>query len=206
MRDSDKAYEGIINLLLSGEIKCGEPVDDKELGQKLNVGKTPLREALMRLVEHGYVNEIPRKGMTFVNLSLAELMSIFNLRIALSEYLGKLLIEKITDKKILELENLIDKIDESKNDTSSKCHFEIDFEYHKMLREIANDKYLSEFLVKLQNLSSIALEPLYDDLTIDGSEVKGEYLDVISALKEKDQEKLVRVLKKHIPKSVIQYR
>ncbi len=208
MRDSDKAYESIINMLLSGEIKCGAPVDDKELCQKLNVGKTPLREALMRLVQHGYVNEIPRKGMTFVNLSLTELMSIFNIRIALSEYLGKLLIEKITDNKILKLENLIDEIDEideiESNDSNKSC-FEIDMKFHNLLIEIANDRYLTEFLVKLQNLSSIALEPLSDELKITSAKLKREFLVVISTLKEKNQENLVGALKKHVPKSVIQY-
>ena len=205
MRNSDRVYEEIVNMLLRGDVKCGEPVNDKELCEKLKVGKTPLREALMRLVENGYITEIPRKGMTYVNLSLKELHSIFKLRLCLVEYLGKLLIDEITDVKIQELEDLVRGIDGCEKECMLKIHYEIDLKFHKKLSEIANDKYLTEILDRLQNLSFITLESIYSHNTDTGEEIKREFTKVINGLKEKDRGKVISALKNHIPKYIIQY-
>ena len=82
-RDSDKAYQAILNQIFEGKLRCGQPIRDSRLQEELGFGKTPLREALFRLVQDGYVTNVPHCGMFVASFDLVQLESMLNLRTVL---------------------------------------------------------------------------------------------------------------------------
>ena len=198
MRESDRAYDGILELMLTEKVKSGEMVNEKWLQEELSVGRTPLREALTRLVQDGYITSLARKGMVYTSLDFEELISLFNLRIALCPYLGKLLIQRVTDGQIAELEAYVEDMDKE------EFHILSDLQIHKLLSSYTQDKYLQEILNRLEILAAVAAEPLTHSLHIEMKRMHQEYSQVIEALKERDEEKLVQALENHIPHYVVQ--
>ncbi|WP_085035836.1 GntR family transcriptional regulator [Ensifer aridi] len=59
---ADAAYDAVVQLLYSYGLVPGQQLSDAELSAKLNIGRTPVREALIRLAAEGKVISIPHKG------------------------------------------------------------------------------------------------------------------------------------------------
>ena len=73
MKDSEKAYEKIRKMIVLTKLKPGQEINVSELMEELNLGKTPIREALNRLSYEGYVRILPRKGMLVTNLNVDDM-------------------------------------------------------------------------------------------------------------------------------------
>ena len=59
---ADRAYLALRDRLTTLQIKPGEPIDDGRVASELEVGRTPVREALKRLEDDRLVISYPRRG------------------------------------------------------------------------------------------------------------------------------------------------
>jgi len=205
MRDSDKAYEIVLQMLISGELRGGQAINDQWLQEKTGVGKTPMREALLRLVQDGYVTAVPHAGMIVTSYNIAQLNSMLSIRSLLQEHLSKDLVQNAREEEIdgfeAEMEDRLHTEVPPSPHTISKA----DAYFHHMLCELSGDPVLTSVLKKLENMSGIALHPHLQDYYFDAERVVGEYFQIISLLRERDQEGLTAALRRHIPKYGLQH-
>ncbi|WEX91811.1 GntR family transcriptional regulator (plasmid) [Sinorhizobium garamanticum] len=59
---ADRAYDAVLRFLYSCTHMPGQHLNEKELASKLNIGRTPVREALIRLAAEGRIVSVPREG------------------------------------------------------------------------------------------------------------------------------------------------
>src|SRR5438552_18043613 len=69
--------------ILSGTIQSGEPIVEAKLAQQFGVGQGLIREALIELEHHGFVQRTPFTGTTVTTLTLEDAQQIFEVRIEL---------------------------------------------------------------------------------------------------------------------------
>lgn len=205
MRDSDKAYETMLQLLISGQLRGGQAINDQWLQAKTGVGKTPLREALLRLVQDGYVTSVPHAGMIVTSYDIAQLNSMLSIRSLLQEHLSKRLVESARDEDIDAFEAEMDRRLKAGSSLSTQAFNEADIFFHHTLCELSGDSILTAVLKKLETMSGIALIPHVQDYFFDAERVKGEYFQIISLLRSRDQEGLTAALRRHIPKYGLQH-
>ena len=62
---SDKAYIYIRDLIISGEVKGGELLTEKSIGEELKMSRTPVKRALTRLEQEGYLKSIDGVGKLY---------------------------------------------------------------------------------------------------------------------------------------------
>jgi len=202
MKESDRVYSGIQKFLLEGRYQCGEPINEKQLLEELNTGRTPLREALTRLSQEGFVSIFSRKGMVFFSLNLKEVSSIFNLRLELAPYHARLLIQNVKQEQIDQIRVML----ESCTDLGLGTDYLLfDLHFHNLINNLTNDRFLSETLDRLQIFSCIILRPHYEELITNVARAYNEYAEVLDALIRSDQNDLTNSLINHIPKSFVQY-
>lgn len=79
----DFAYGTIREAILFGELKPGERILLKDLEATYRISRTPIRQALRRLSERGYVTLQPHSSMRVRPLSLEELNELYALRKAI---------------------------------------------------------------------------------------------------------------------------
>ena len=70
---ADKAYHEIRGLIVSLELAPGALIDERELIGRLEIGRTPVREALRRLAHERLVEVYPRRGMFVTGVDVREL-------------------------------------------------------------------------------------------------------------------------------------
>ncbi|MGL5583655.1 MAG: GntR family transcriptional regulator, partial [Cetobacterium sp.] len=101
----EKAYEEIKELIISGKLKTNERIDEDLLSKSLQVSRTPVREAINKLEQEGWISIVPRKGMFVKNISIKEINDIFQVRSNLEPIILKMAFYKIDKDYLLSLKN-----------------------------------------------------------------------------------------------------
>ncbi len=74
---TEAAYARLKAMITSGEISPSEQVDANRLAEALGLGRTPVREALLRLQTEGIVIIMPKRGVQVAPLTAEEIMEIY---------------------------------------------------------------------------------------------------------------------------------
>jgi DNA-binding GntR family transcriptional regulator len=79
----ERAYREIRRRILDNEYPPSHQVLEQELAAELEMSRTPVREALVRLKDEGFVQLIPRHGMRVMPLSIPDLREMYEVLLAL---------------------------------------------------------------------------------------------------------------------------
>lgn len=74
------AYDTIENLIVTLQLQPGAPIIESELIELTGLGRTPLREALMRMSSNGLIQQLPRRGLIVCDIAAAEHMTVLETR------------------------------------------------------------------------------------------------------------------------------
>jgi len=102
---SARVYNQIKNLILCNEFMPGQKLHHQQLSERLGVSRTPVREALTRLVQEGYVSFLPNRGFTCKEIRMQEAEELYELREALEAFAVEKAIANLTDSALALLRN-----------------------------------------------------------------------------------------------------
>jgi DNA-binding GntR family transcriptional regulator len=148
----DKVYQYIKMAIVQGVYKSGERIIERELADKLNVSRTPIREALFRLESQGIVKTLPRKGVIVSKLTPMEIIEIFTILSALESLAMKLAAQKAEQSHRDELSRIVDEIENALvkpnfDQSEKKYHFSI----NRIICDAAQSPRLTEMLDSLSD-------------------------------------------------------
>ena len=87
-------YDQILSAIVNGEIKSGERLIQEKIAEQINISRTPVREALLRLEQEGILEMAGRKGFSIRQISDDEIRAMYGAREAVEGYSAFLLAEK----------------------------------------------------------------------------------------------------------------
>jgi DNA-binding GntR family transcriptional regulator len=73
----DDVYAAVMDLILHGELEPGARVNESRLAEQLGVSRTPLREALHRLEQEGFLRSEPNQGFIVNRLTEREVCDLY---------------------------------------------------------------------------------------------------------------------------------
>jgi DNA-binding GntR family transcriptional regulator len=76
----ERAYLEIKHRIVHGALPPGEPLSESRLARVLHTSRTPVREALTRLREEGYVERVPARGFFVGAVSVRLIQDVFEVR------------------------------------------------------------------------------------------------------------------------------
>ncbi|MGV8897626.1 MAG: GntR family transcriptional regulator [Burkholderiaceae bacterium] len=79
-RAADIAYDVLESMIVTLQLKPGTPIVEAELVDATGLGRTPLREALMRMSTNGLIVQLPRRGLIVSDIELAEHLTLIETR------------------------------------------------------------------------------------------------------------------------------
>lgn len=77
---ANQAYVRVEEMIVTLELAPGQVISESDLAQHLDIGRTPLREALQRLAEDQLVEILPRKGIRITEITLRDQMALLETR------------------------------------------------------------------------------------------------------------------------------
>jgi DNA-binding GntR family transcriptional regulator len=196
VRLSDKAYRLIRHKIITLELPPRSAIDEQALMEDLQLGRTPIREALQRLAAEDLVFFAPRRGIFVADVSLTDLQKIFELRIILEGFCARLAAQRVTNDQLAEMRFLIQELSRLPGGDSKKL-MAIDEQFHELLYQAADNEFLAETLRRLHALSFRIWHLVLDRL---GS-VKGameQHIEIVRALQVRDEEQAEVLLQRHV--------
>jgi len=135
--------------ILSGNIKGGEQIVEGKLAQEFGVGQGLIREALIELEHHGFVQRTPFTGTIVPMLTLEDAQQIFEVRIELEPLAFFLATERANERDVTALAEIIDKtrVDAKAKDLDE--FFESHLKLRKMIWELSGNRYLQQALERV---------------------------------------------------------
>lgn len=100
----EMVYESLRDAIVNQVLKPGERLMETELADEMGVSRTPVREAIRKLEQEGYVVLIPRKGAYVSGLSIKDINEVFEIRGALEALAAGLAASRATKEEIEEME------------------------------------------------------------------------------------------------------
>jgi DNA-binding GntR family transcriptional regulator len=79
-RATEAAYDAIEQMIATLQLEPNQPIVESELIQLTGLGRTPIREALMRLVASGLIEQQPRRGLRVSEIRIAEHLILIDTR------------------------------------------------------------------------------------------------------------------------------
>src|SRR4030088_3327024 len=93
---SEEAYLQIRERIVSLDMPPGSVVNESRLRAELNIGRTPIREALQRLARENLVRSIPHRGTFVTDINITDLARITEVRVVLESHAARLAAARIS--------------------------------------------------------------------------------------------------------------
>ena len=135
--------------ILSGAIKGGEQIVEAKLAQQFGVGQGLIREALIELEHHGFVQRTPFSGTTVPTLTLEDAQQIFEVRIELEPLAFKLAAQRASDKDVAALSDLIEKTKLASKTEDLEDFFESHLNLRRKVWELSGNRYVQQALERV---------------------------------------------------------
>jgi DNA-binding GntR family transcriptional regulator len=145
----DQVVDSFKEAILSGIIQPGETIVESRLAQQLGAGIPLVREALIELEHHGYVQKVPYKGTTVTRLDHRDVEKIFRLRVELESLAIQWAKESVRPADIEELRAITRKMKEGANVLDLDQFYQNDLAFHRKLWEMSGNEYLVECLERI---------------------------------------------------------
>ena len=196
MRLSEKAYHLIKEKIVTLELAPFSVIDERALMEELELGRTPIREALHRLAAECLVDIVPRRGMFVANISITDLQKISEVRVVLVGFCARLAAQRITEEQIAQMKAILQDL-EQVQDSDTKALMTIDERFQALLYQAAHNEFLAETLDRLY-AQSLRLWYLALDRLSGVRAAIEQHRGVVEALKAGDGARAEALIQQHI--------
>lgn len=144
----DKAYKFILEEIMEGKLATNAPITELDYCQRLNMSRTPIREALKQLEAEGLVYKITDRGVFVKEITLTDIEEICELRKIFELEALKHAITQITDQEIADCRQLLAQLNEN---SDPQFFFSADKSFHKLLLKYCPNQRLLTYYHNLEN-------------------------------------------------------
>lgn len=192
-----KAYQKIKEFILFLDLKPGQKVLESEISERLKIGRTPVREALMMLENERLVICGEKKGFFVRNLSAKEMKEYFKMRTLMEHFAIPLIIERITPSAIKALEKNLSKAEEAAEKGKFRDIIRYETQFHEILYKTTESEIfietISGLVDKFQWLRAIGLSAENG-----ARESLSDHRRILVSIVEKDEEQLKKIIEEHL--------
>lgn len=192
---AEKAYVAIRRLIVTLELGPASVINERELVERLGIGRTPVREALRRLAHEGLVEVYPRRGMFVTDVDVRKLGLVSEVRAALEPEAARLAAERATDAERAELQELLNELDAAGADDHTLMA--LDERIHRAVYRCARNDLLAttleQYYVLALRIWTIALDRQHEL----NDAVQG-HRALLEAIHDGDGERAAATMRAHV--------
>jgi DNA-binding GntR family transcriptional regulator len=151
VRLADWISESLEELVFTGAYKDGERLDEIKLAEHFKVSRTPVREALQRLVMSGMAEQIPRRGVFVRQPGPVELLEMFETMAELEASCGRLAASRISEPGLARLREADRRCQAAVEAADVATYYAENETFHREIYRGAANGYLEKEAMRLQN-------------------------------------------------------
>lgn len=196
---NEAAYSSIKRMILAGQLGPGRKLVHEEMAEALNVSRTPVREALERLYQEGFVTRLPRRGFYVAGITRDEAMNLYGAREALEIYALSSTLERgpLPRASLNLIWQHVRRYEQLINMQVLTERILADILFHLKLAELSGNRYVVRLLA--QTFERLALKRRLEGYRYDRSKTAAaEHTLLVEAIVRHDKKQSVQLLRKHI--------
>ena len=197
---SETIYIHLKKAIVSGELKPGQRVQEKDIAALFNVSSTPVREAFFRLAAERYLAINARKEVLVQGASIEEVRELYEVVRALDLYAVKKIAGRLPESDVRLLEAMTRKLGEYYEANDHQRYLEQNLRIHDWLWRANGNMSLHETLTQLMEKIAIyrksnGFSPFADRKALDKS--YADHVGILSALERGDKASLESIISSH---------
>lgn len=190
----NNAYEIIKNAIISGDLKPGMKIKDKELSEQLGISRTPIREAMLRLEDEELIISKPNSFTMVAPINITEVKEIYSIVIALESLAIQEALIHSNHSQLKQLEDINNLYKKAVEESNAKKCLTYDIEFHAHIVKMSKNKELEKLLIKLKD-KIIRVESFYFHKAIPKQKSIHEHDMIINGLRNKKYKEAVDMLR-----------
>ncbi|MGB7086690.1 MAG: GntR family transcriptional regulator [Phormidesmis sp.] len=200
----EQTYQLLRTCIFSGELAPGERLIETQLADKLQVSRTPIREAIRQLQQDGLVVAEPQGGARIVTLSSEDARQLYDCRLALEQLSVSQACMQAKDDELQRLEWFCDQAEKAdqlrRSDLSLFQRLEADHQFHRYIAKISGNGWLL-----------VLLDQIFDKMMLlriqttrynpEVLEIRLEHRQVYEAIAQRRAEAAIAAIQAHLTAS-----
>ncbi len=146
----DVVFKAIRDDILSEKLVSGERLMEKHLADKLGVSRTPVREALSKLEQEGFIEMTPRKGATVSIVRKKDIEDVLKIRAVLEGLAAKLACQNLNENIIKKLELAKKEFDIAVEEKNIEKMATTDMKFHDIIFSLSGNQKLVQIISNLR--------------------------------------------------------
>jgi DNA-binding GntR family transcriptional regulator len=186
--------------IFSGELPPGDRFSVPVLAEQFGVSPTPVREAVLDLVQQGLVAVLPNRGFQVVAPSMDYLRQAMHVRRLVEIPTMREIAQTAQPAELSRVRDLAVSILQSASDGNLKAFVQTDYEFHWQLTGLCGNRILTELIEELRSRARVVAVPA---IARSGMlvETAQEHLDLLAAIEVKDLEGVERITLAHMQRT-----
>jgi DNA-binding GntR family transcriptional regulator len=199
---AERAYEQLRAMAITYQFRPLERLAEADLAKRLKVSRTPIREALNRLVTEGLLVFTPNRGFQCRPLDAKEIFDLYEVRRTLETTAVRLAAERATDEELAELAAFLATSRAAPDDASVVDLVGLDEAFHERIAFMSRN---AELLRILRNINARIRFCRWIDMENGRrAATQTEHAEVLEALAARDAERCTAIMNGHITRRLDQ--
>jgi DNA-binding GntR family transcriptional regulator len=174
--------------------------NEAKISRQLKIGRTPVHQALDRLMLEGLVQVIPRKGVMVQTVSLDQVLNILEARLVNEPYCASLAAERATSRDIARMQQLFASAAPLIRARDREKLMNLDRAFHRLISDAARNSIVADILTMLHERSlRFWFIAFADDLQL--RRIDDEHRAILSAVKRRNRAEAEAAMRAHIESS-----
>lgn len=192
-----QVYDYVLDMIMTKQIKCGERIPETMIAQKLNISRTPIREALRLIANAGIIKIYPKRFAEVITFSEQDIKDLGFVRIMLDTIAAQLAIVNGSNADFAKLKEITDSCLKSAKEGDASSSIDLDCDFHMTLSYIAGNPFLvdmqKDLYLKVKLLLNTAQREPQDAM----KSIEYHY-EIIDKLYKRDVDSVIKAIYEHL--------
>jgi DNA-binding GntR family transcriptional regulator len=147
------AYSELEEAIVTLRLEPGEVLSETTLSKELNIGRTPIREALQRLAREGLVVILPRKGILVSDINPAKQLLVLEVRRELERSMARTASVRCTDAQRVAFLEIADDLEDAASNNDDVAFMRLDKAFNALFSNASHNEFAVSTIGLLKGLS-----------------------------------------------------
>jgi DNA-binding GntR family transcriptional regulator len=199
---TDRVYAELVSAVVSRELEPGDKLTDRRLAEQLGVSRTPIREALQRMVQSGLADPHGRAGWTVAALDQRDIEELFELRSMLEPAGIRHIVQEQNAAAMKELLTFFDRFGDSVAEDRYEEYFGVDRSFHSRIVALSGNRRIVSAYRNVELQIDLGRHRLLLSTRARVDQTLAEHKAIAAAIASGDEEQAMIELSKHLSHGV----
>ena len=198
----EHTYAVLKQRILDGVLAPGQRLVETELARDLDISRTPVREAIQRLIVDGFIERSGNRGVIVIELTPEEIEDLYVTRAMLEGLAARLAARRMSKHEQVTLQEIQNRMEDALIANDPEHLARINFKFHSEILRIARNSTTARFMAQVHaNLRRYGATTL--SLPDRAATATAEHRELLAALVAHDGDAAEYIARRHIEGALI---